>query len=644
MTNAENASPQLRLAILLVVVACLFSALFARLWFLQVINAPQAQAVAADNGVRTVYIPAPRGKILDVTGQVLVDNVNEPVIEVNRQTAVENPPMVSRLAALLGRTVDQVQKAINNTQYSPYAPVPVAVNATPEQILYVQEHQSQFPGVQATSESVRYYNPQALPAANILGYVNQITGTELPQLKSQGYQPGDQIGQAGVEAEYESYLRGKPGVEKVQVDSRGNVLGTLSYTPPVPGDNIRLTINAQVQAVAVAALQQGEAAARATFDKVTNRNFTAPAGSAVVEDPNTGRILALATDPTYDPRQFVGGISQANYNALKNDPRDPQLDRTIQGQYAPGSTFKLVTALAGLKYGVITPNTVFDDTGSLKVGTFVAHNDNGEAYGPVSLPTALTVSSDNFFNKIGLDLWYGWTNQHLYGEDALQGVAGQLGFARPTGIDLPNEGSGKIPTPQSYVKDHQLDPNTYQQSQWYPGNSDQVAIGQDEDLVTPLQLANAYSTFANGGTLYAPILVKDAETPSGQVVKTFAAKVNGTVPIQPAWAAALTQGFEGVVNNPKGTAYPDFDNPENQPMDIAGKTGTAQVNAPRQDTSVFTSFAPATKPQFVVDSFMEDAGYGASVAAPVVREIYDALFGTPLQPVTYSGGGAGGQN
>ena len=636
----------MRLAILVVVVACLFSALLARLWFLQVINAPQARAVAADNGIRTIYIPAPRGEILDANGKLLVDNVNVPVIEVDRQLAVKDPAMISRLAALLGESPKQILAAINNDQYSPYAPVPIATNVTPAQILDIQENQAEFPGVQATSISVRHYpNPSlALASANILGYVSQISGVELAKLKVYGYQPGDQIGQAGIEEEYESYLRGTPGVEKVQVDSAGRVLGRLSYSPPVPGDNIRLTIDANVQAVAVAAIQQGEVAARATFDKYTNRNFAAPAGSAVVENPNTGQIMALATDPTYDPRQFVGGITQANYNALLHDPRYPLLDRTIQGQYAPGSTFKLVTATAGLQYGIINPGTIFDDTGSITIGNFVAHNDNGAAYGPISLPMAITVSSDNFFNTIGLDLWYGYTNYNKYGPDALQNVARQFGFAQPTGIDLPNEAAGKIPTPESYVKDHQANPAVFQQSQWFPGNSDQAAIGQDEDLVTPLQLANAYSIFANGGTRYAPLLVKDAETASGQVVKQFAAKVTGSVDIRPDWRAALLAGFQGVVNNPSGTAYGVFTNPQNQGMDIAAKTGTAQVNAPRQATSVFASFAPATKPQFVVDAIMEDAGYGASVAAPVVREIYDALFGQPLQPVVYTGAGSGGQN
>ena len=642
MTSPDHQpSPRLRLSILIVVVMCLFSALFARLWFLQVINAPKAQAAAADNGVRLLYVQAPRGRILDRNGNVLVGNVNEPVIEVDRQAASQNPAMVARLAPLLGMTVKQLTTAIDNLQYSPYAPVPVMPDASALQILYVQEHQELFPGVKATSMSVRTYSAMGKAAANLVGYVGQIDSTMLARLKGQGYQAGDQIGLAGVEAGYERYLRGTPGVQRVQVDSSGHVLASLTGTAPVPGNDLRLSIDGHIQLVAEQALAQGLAAARQTFDPTTNRDFAAPAGSAVVEDPRTGRILALATTPTYDPSQFVGGISQANYKALLDNPSYPLLDRTIQGAYAPGSTFKLVTATAGLRYGLVTPYSIFNDTGSMQVGNFVAHNDNGEAYGPIDLAQAITVSSDNYFNTIGLKLWYG---RQQYGDEALQNVARQYGFGSPTGIALPNESAGKVPTPRSYVKDHQAHPGVFQQAQWYPGNSDQLAIGQDELLVTPVQLANAYATFANGGTRYVPQLVVDAQSGSGRVAKVFAPQVAARVELQPEWRAAMLAGFQGVVNNSRGTAYGVFNGTPVASVGIAGKTGTAQVNAPRQATSVFTSFAPVSNPQYVVDAFMEDSGYGASVAGPVVREIYDALFHFPLQPVSYSATGSGGQN
>lgn len=631
----------MRLTILLVVVACLFAALFARLWFLQVVNAPNAQAAAQTNGIRLIYIPAPRGEILDRNGNVLVGNVNVPVIEVSRQVAAQNPDMVSRLAPLLNMTVPQLDKAINDVQYSPYAPVPVLQNASPQQILYIQENQSLFPGVEATSITQRTYTPMGLAAANIVGYVGQISDRQLKKLKGQGYQPGDEIGLAGVESSYENVLRGTPGVEKVQVDSRGDVLTTLSVTKPVPGLNLRLSIDGNVQMAAETALSQGIDAARHTFDGVTRRNFQAPAGSAVVEDPNTGQIIALATNPTFDPRQFVGGISQANYQALLNNPSDPLLDRSIQGQYAPGSTFKLITGTAGLQYGLITPNSFFNDTGRLMIGNFPAHNDNYESYGEINLPKAITVSSDLFFDDIGVKLWYG---RAQYGDDALQNVAKAYGLGTQTGIALPDEAPGRIPTPESYARDHQRNPTAYPNGQWFPGDSQNTAIGQGEVTVTPLQLANAYATFANGGKVMTPLLALDAETAGGHVVQSFSPKVAHTMELQPDWRAALLAGFQGVVNNPKGTAYGVFANTPLVAHDIAGKTGTATQVAPKQATSVFTSFAPASNPQYVVDSIVEDAGYGASVAAPVVREIYDALFNVPLQPVSYSAAGSGGQN
>jgi penicillin-binding protein 2 len=635
-------TPRIRLTVLVVVVGCLFAALLARLWFLQVVEAPRAQAAAQSNGIRLIYTPAPRGVIMDRNGVVLVGNANEPVIDVNRQAATQNPSMVMRLAALLGMSVKQLHTALNNLQYSPYAPVPVLPGASPEQILYIQEHQALFPGVEATTESIRTYSPQGKAAGNLLGYVGQISAAELAKLQGQGYQAGETVGQSGVEATYESVLRGQAGVEKVQVDSKGDVLGVLSSTPPVQGSTLRLSIDSNVQMAAVSSLEQGMAAAQQSYDRVTGRNFQAPAASAVVEDPTNGQVLALATVPSYDPSQFVGGISQANYQALRTNPAFPLEDRTIQGQYAPGSTFKLVTATAGLQYGLVSPNSVFHDTGSIKIGNFIAHNDNNAAYGDVNLARAITVSSDNYFNTIGLNLWYG---RAQYGDEALQQVARDYGFAAPTGINLPNEVAGKIPTPASYKQDHARDPKVFVQSQWYPGNSDQLAIGQDEVLVTPLQLANAYAAFANGGTLWNPQVAADAESQAGRVVANYAPKPIRTIALHPDWRAAMLQGFSGVVNNPQGTAYGVFGHTPLSTMDIAGKTGTAQVTAAgRQDTSVFTSFAPAASPKYVVDAFVEDAGYGASVAAPVVRQIYDVLFNQPVQPITYAATGSGGQN
>ena len=325
----------------------------------------------------------------------------------------------------------------------------------------------------------------------------------------------------------------------------------------MPGDTLRLSLDGHIQMAAEVALEQGMAAARHTFDKVTGRNFEAPAGSAVVEDPNNGQILALATNPTYDPTEFVGGISQANYQALLNNPSDPLLDRTIQGQYAPGSTFKLITATAGLQYGLITPTTPFDDTGSITIGNFVAHNDNGAAYGVITLPTPspcpATTSSTPSASTCG-------TTGRQYGDDALQNVAKEYGLGAAHRDALAERGRrarSRRRSPTSRIT--RTIPAVFTQAQWFPGDSDQVAIGQDEVLVTPLQLANAYATFANGGNLLVPQLVIDATAPTtGHVAKTFPAQAAHTISLQPAWRAAMLQGFTGVVNDPTGTAYGVF--------------------------------------------------------------------------------------
>jgi penicillin-binding protein 2 len=624
-------SSRLRLTILLIVVGCLFAALLARLWFLQVVNASVADQQVASAQYVSVYIPAPRGEILDRNGQVLVANREVPVIEVEQDDATDKP-LVTRLAALLGMTVKSLTAAIDNNQYSPFSPVPVFPDASASQILYVQEHAVLFPGVTATTETEPYVTPLGESAGNIIGYVGQVDSTELASLQKQypgaHYEAGDIVGLSGVESEFQNYLAGRPGIEEIEVNAQGQRLGILRTIPPVAGDNLRLTIDANVQQVADNAIQQGQAAARATPSDTGPGNFKSTGGSVVAEDPQNGQIVALATEPTFDPNEFNQGIGEAQYEALINNPDDPLEDRAIQGQYAPGSTFKLVTATAGLDNGLVSPTSIFNDTaGVIYIGGQAFHDDAGVGSGYIDLTTALTVSSDNYFNAIGADLWDG---RSRYGQTALQKVAASYGFGRPTGIDLPGESAGLIPTPAILAKERD--------GPWYTGYSAEMAIGQFQVEVTPLQMANAYSAFANGGTLYRPQVALDVERPSGRVVKRFASQVDGrTAPLSPADRAAMVQGYTGVTNSPNGTASGVFLNTSLVGEDIAGKTGTAQVTCSGcQDTSVFTSFAPASDPRYVVDCFMEDSGYGTSVAAPIVREVYDRIFDKPLQPVAFA--------
>lgn len=643
MTPDAERNP-IRLKILMVTVVVLFAALFARLWTLQVINRSQAHLAAVDNGVRLLYTPAPRGLILDRNGNVLVGNVEEPVIEVGSQSATSHPRMLKRLSALLGMTVPQLTAAIDNLRFSPYAPVPVMPDPSPDQILHIQEYQRSFPGVTISTETVRTYSPEGKAAANIVGYVGRIDAAQYQALKGRGYRPNSQVGQAGVEATYESVLRGTPGVTQVQVDSAGHVLSTLHTTPPVPGRTLRLTIDGKLQMAAVQTLATETAAKQQQSAGDGSGNFRADSGSVVVEDPRNGQLLALATYPVFDPSQFVGGISAANYAALTAPSSHfPLDDRAIGGQYFPGSTFKLVTATAGLVSGDVTPTSVYDDTGGgITVGGHFFANDGHQSFGPISLPFAITVSDDAYFYRIGQELY---SQPSRFGANQFQKVAADYGFGKPTGIKLPGEASGYVLTPQEKAALHRKYPKAYPYGTYYTGDAIQSAIGEDDVAVTPLQLANAYAAFANGGTLYQPSLVLDAENATGRVLTSYAPKVIGHPPaLSASQRQAMLAGFVGVTTNPLGTAYGSFGK-TGFPIQVAGKTGTAQVvsgiphtsPAYRQPTSVFSSFAPAAAPRYVVDCFLPQGGYGAAAAAPVVRQMYDVLFNQPVPPAPISG-------
>ncbi len=650
--SGETPSVKVRAMAVLVVVVCLFGTLMGRLWYLQGVEsqAPQLKT-AVGEGLQTIYIPAPRGEIFDRNGVLLAGDRIEEVVTVNPGALAAHPTIANELSAVLGVPVAQVKAAIQNPQYSPYQPVPVATGVPQSVVLAIDENQSLLPGVQVQAEPVRYY-PHAKTMANIVGYVSQITGSEYAADKSATcgpgvpcYQTNSQIGQAGVEATFEKYLRGTPGKEIVQVDSQGHVLATVKVVPPVPGDDLVLSVSLKDQRAAVQALHQGVLSARnGPADIASGYHYRAPAASMVVEDPRNGQILALATYPDYNPNDFLGGISVAKWKYY-NDPANhfPLLDRAISEGYAPGSTWKLITATAQLDYGLRGAYQVYNDTGSFTVGTQVFHDNADSGFGPVDLSEAITVSSDAYFYSLGYQFWQMWAGQKGHPE-YLQKIASEYGLGRYSGIQLPGEAPGLVPSQQVFTKEHDQYPKAYPDPYFYPGQEVLEAIGQGADLVTPLQLADAYSTFANGGTLYVPQVALAVEKPgngtrpSNKIVKLFTPKVKDRVQMPDAAnRSAMLTGFEGVASNvalgTAGTAFQGF--PLSQ-YPVAGKTGTAQVGPdfgavgwPKyiQDTSVFTSFAPAPAPRYVVDAFFEQAGYGASIAAPAVRQEYQTLFG-----------------
>lgn len=627
-----SSSVRLRLGVVGIVVTSLFGVLFARLWYLQVLASPEFEVAASTNQRRIVTIPAPRGRILDRNGKVIVDNRFANVVSISRVEVKNRDAVLRRLSALLNVPVADLEKRMNDPRFSPYKPVPLAEDVDKSVLVYISEHQDLFPGVEATRVAERAY-PYGPLAAHLVGYVGEVNEDELDQRRGKGYQLGDSIGKSGIEKIYEDDLRGKPGVEELQVDAKGRVLGTLSYTPPQQGNDVVLSIDIDLQKQVEDSLAQGIDAARRTRDRQTGKNFVAPAGAAVVLDPRDGSVLAMASHPTYDPAAFINGIKKLDYQYLM-DPANhfPLNNRAIQGQYAPGSTFKLVTAMAALETGLMTPQSTIVDKGSLRVGNRVFRNAGSHPYGPVNLQKAITVSSDVYFYSIGANLW---SRRAQLGETPIQDTARKWGFGDKTGIALSPESKGRVPDPAWKRQFNEGKSRDY--TTWFPGDNVNLAIGQGDMLATPLQLANAYATFANGGTLFVPRVALEVRDRDGRTVRRIDPVPARRIDMQPSWRSSLLAGLRGVTADPKGTAHAAFAGFPLDRFPVAGKTGTAQVFG-KQDSALFASFAPADDPKYAIAVVMEESGFGGSAAAPVARRIYDSLAGVQQTQVQLQAG------
>ena len=411
------------------------------------------------------------------------------------------------------------------------------------------------------------------------------------------------------------------------------MLRSLGTQPAAQGHDVQLTLDLDVQNLAEDSLAQGLGAARGAWDRSTAKHFIAPAGSVVVLDPRDGSVLALASNPTYDPSIFVNGIKPDLFEQMKNSPDAPLNNRVIQGQYAPGSTFKLVTSLAGLGRGIIDPNRTVDDGGRIKIGNRIFKNAGGEANGRVNLTRALTVSSDVFFYSLGNQFWL----QRSQFGDGIQDEAHQLGLGKRTGIALPFEAGGRIPDPDTRKRLHDSNPKAFPNGKWFAGDNVNLAIGQGEMVVSPLQLVNAYATFANGGTEWVPRVGASVRDQTGDKLRDISPQSVRKLDLPPQVRDPILQGLSGVTTDGRGTAVGAFAGFPSQTFPVAGKTGTAQAGD-KQDTSLFVAFGPTFDAQFTVGVVLEEAGFGASAAAPVARRILESLAGKPPKPVSYAGG------
>ena len=641
-------SQPLRLSVLGIVALALFTALLSRLWFLQVMAAPELQAEGEALRTRTVVVEGPRGRVLDRNGVVLAANRESVVVTVDAYTldrtddadAVLNELVTELAAAGVESSVQQIHDTMASWNGDPFRPIVVAEDV-PQHLYYtLGEKASTMPGVGVEMRLERYY-PYGMLAAHVLGYTGEINALELEAHagdEAKPYQLGDTIGKAGVELQYESQLRGSPGSITFEIDPLNRIVSIVDEVQPEPGFDLQLTIDANIQGIAERALETEMAKARAS-----RRPVSAPAGAAVVEDPQNGQILAMASSPTFDPNELTQGVSGERYDQLAKNclvTYCAMRNRAIQDGYAPGSTFKPFSGYAALTTGAREPNQTINDTGSFTLenceGRCTFDNAEKAQNGLVDMRRAITVSSNVYFYGVGSIFAY---NEDRFGERPMQDTAEVFGFGEASGVPLPLEYGGLVVDREFKQQRHEDNPDLFPYGRWEIGDDLNLAIGQGDFEVTPLQLANAYAGLGNpDGNLWAPnIALALIDPQTGEPVRTFGKRSRAELDLDAGARQILVDGLVGVTTDPRGTATRVFSGFPSSGFTVAAKTGTAQVGG-KASSSVFAGFAPAENPRYAWAIIVEQGGYGSAVAAPVARRILEPLAlrdnqGIPL-PIT----------
>jgi penicillin-binding protein 2 len=609
-----------RFRMLFIIVSVALSLLVIRLWYLQVIKGDELRQRSENNSVRLRKIKPMRGLIMDEDRRVLVDN--QPSYDIvfipNRTKDIRK--VIEKINALYTeRSLKFSALTSLSDRIKPFVPVLLERNISMEKLAVVETHALELPGVVTEVTPVRQYLNGDM-TAQIIGFTGEVSREDLDRNTTLHLSQGDIIGKFGIEKFLDDHLRGKNGAEQVEVNVAGKEVRSLGRIPAEPGDNVVLTINSALQ--------------EAAWMAVSNR-----AGAVAVLDPRSGAVLALVSSPSFDPNLFNGGISLDDWEDLSNNPQHPMENRSISGQYPPGSTYKPVVAAAALEEGLITPENTFYCNGTFEMGdrTFRCWQQKG--HGNVNLHRAIVESCDVYFYNLG----------KLLGVDRIADYARAFGLGAPLGIDLNREKGGLIPTKQWKL--------SRLREPWQRGETISIAIGQGYNLVTPIQLANAYAALANGGTLYRPRLIKQLESSDGHVIKRYGPEKQGTLPVRPQTIALINQALWGVVNEKGGTGYIL----KRKEQDVCGKTGTSQViglpqdakarkskrvSANFRDHALFVGFAPYGNPEIVVAVILENAGHGGAAAAPVARKVIDTYFAlkkmTPTQLQTQIAAEIGG--
>ncbi len=663
----------LRLLVIQALVFSLFATLFVRLYYLQVVSGDEYQGRAAAQSVREIVVQPTRGLIVDDQGRPLVANRLTWVVSLDRTVLDTLPPRERKiLVRRVGKVIDQKPRRIEKKLLScgddgaepgvcwngsPYQPVPVAQDLSQDGAQRLREQPEDFPGVVVEQQSVRAYpQPFGINAAHLLGYLSPITEDELDTAEGAGDQSvngASVVGRAGIEQQYDSWLRGMPGYQQVQVDSMGRVIGDEADVEAQPGDTLVTSIDAKVQSVVEQQLHERIMTARATFDKVTGRNFVADSGAAVVMEADTGRIVAMASQPTYDPSVWVDGITKKQLAALYSEKAGtPLLSRATQGQFAPGSTWKPFMTAGALTHGYST-DTILPCSSAFRVGNRDFHNHESDAYGDISFAKALEVSCNTFFYRVGYDYWqqYGSDASDVDAKDPLVEEAQKFGFGSETGIDLPGEASGRIAdrhwkrdyyrSMKSYycgIADKPQDADTsdfvytfarefcLEGYQYKVTDAVNFAIGQGDTIVTPLQLARGYAAIANGGTLFEPRVARAVVAADGTVIRRIPPAVAGHVDLPPGVHGYIDEALKGVTR--QGTMYWKMIGFPQDEVPIRSKTGSAEVYG-KQSTSWVASYSD----DYVVVMMISQAGTGSGASGDGVRKIWEALYGVEGEQV-----------
>jgi penicillin-binding protein 2 len=605
-----------RVAVIGGIAIALFCILGFRLWYLQVLSGDRYVAQADDNRIRDVREQGPRGDILDRDGNTLVANRLDMALLADLTELPEDPAVrrkeISEVSRVAGLDVREVRKtlaaAISNDAGGK---VILTKELTPEQIYYLREHQASYPGLDVERTFSRKYKQGDL-AAHLFGSTGEVSGEQLEEPRYAGLQQGDIVGQSGLEYEYDAVLRGRPGLTQVPVDALGNPTGDPEVSPALPGDNVRMTIDPSMQATGEAALG----------------SFGLP-GAFVAMDVKSGEVLAMGSRPTFDPAVLTRPITKERYDSLFSEKQgSPLVNRAITGAYPTGSVFKAITAIAALEGGLITPDEIVVDNGVLQVDVLELHNAKDAVFGPIDMRDALRVSSDIYFFKLGFQ-----SNPTDGSDGLIANWAQKLGLGETTGIDLPNEAPGLVPTPEwrqeLYDSRYTTGPNAGERMTdrpWTAGDNINLSVGQGDLQADPLQMAQVYAAIGNGGDLVRPHLVSRVEDVSGRVKQEVQPEVRRHVDIDPVARDTVMQGLTDAAMAPGGTSYPVFGN---FPAPVAGKTGTAE-RAPHGDQAWYVGMVPADDPQMVVAVTIEEGGFGSDTAAPVAARIIADYLEIPM--------------